>query len=160
MWRCAKCGRTVRTGGQVVAQRCGCSDTGNWMVLQPPVKREPFVPPAREPLFDPGAVDAPATAPAETASDQSCGAAVPAAEAQEPMLLPEVAKAAEQSPEETADLPVAALESAADSPAPAVDVPISPMEGAPAPAPAEPGGTEPEPGIAPPDDFGAGLGNG
>jgi hypothetical protein len=128
------------------------------MVLQPPVKREPFVPPVREPLFDPGAVDAPATAPAETAGDQSCGAAVPAAGAQEAVLLPDGAKAPEQSPDQTADLPAAALDSAADSPGPAIDVPVSPTEGAPGPA-AEPDGTEPEPGIAPPDDFGAGLGS-
>src|SRR5262245_7178595 len=62
IWCCAKCGKTVRTAVQVVAQRCGCADAP-WMSLQPPVKREPFRPPVREPLPD---VEAPLEQPAGT----------------------------------------------------------------------------------------------
>lgn len=51
VWRCAKCGRTVRTVGQVTAQRCGCtSDATQWMHLEPAVKKEPFQAPVREHL--------------------------------------------------------------------------------------------------------------
>jgi hypothetical protein len=156
VWRCAKCGRTVRTAVQVVAQRCGCSEAGNWMVLQPPVKREPFCPPVREPLVDPGAEDAPVTVPVEAAGDETGGAGVPAAEAQGTVVLPDGANPPTQSPNQTSELADALLESLA-----AVDVPVSPTEGAPNPAAAaEPGGMESESGVAPPDDFGAGLGNG
>jgi len=52
VWRCPKCGRTVRTPAHVVSQRCGCSEQGQWMRLEPPVKREPFRAPPREPIPD------------------------------------------------------------------------------------------------------------
>src|SRR5262249_17022825 len=52
VWRCAKCGKSIRTPAHVVSQRCGCSEPGQWMRLEPPVKREPFRPPPREPIPD------------------------------------------------------------------------------------------------------------
>ena len=50
VWRCSKCGRIVRTLGQVTAQRCGCTEAAQWMHLEPAVKREPFHAPPREHL--------------------------------------------------------------------------------------------------------------
>jgi len=120
------------------------------------VKREPFVPPVREPLFDPGAEDSPAAAAVEAAGEQSCGAAVPAAE---PAIV--TAESSAESSSQTAELPITHSESPADNSAPAVEVPNSPTEGSPDPEPAaEPGGTQSELETAPQDDFGAGLGDG
>jgi hypothetical protein len=52
MWRCPRCGRTVRTAGKVVSQRCQCAESGVWMRLDQPPQRAPFVAPAREPIPD------------------------------------------------------------------------------------------------------------
>jgi hypothetical protein len=144
VWRCAKCGKTVRTPVQVVAQRCACSDAP-WMTLQPPVKREPFRPPVREPLPE---IDAapehpvPATFAADVPIGEPSAAALPAAE-----------PAPDGFPAESS-LSVATITPSATEP------PAAPPEAAVAEPPASaPSGTEPAPVHSPPDDFGAGLGD-
>ncbi|MCY2965897.1 MAG: hypothetical protein NT069_20085, partial [Planctomycetota bacterium] len=47
-WRCPKCGRVLRTAGQVVAVPCSCVPERTWMTLEPPSPRLRYVPPPRE----------------------------------------------------------------------------------------------------------------
>jgi len=144
VWRCAKCGKTVRTPVQVVAQRCGCPD-GPWMTLQLPVKREPFCPPVREPLPEieaeaekpvpaPVAADAPIVE--ETAVPFPAGEAIPAA-----------------APAETNETAAALAPSITEAPAAPSEVAAAEPPAA-APSPTEPAAVSP-----PADDFGAGLGD-
>ena len=87
IWRCSKCGKTVRTPGLVTAQRCNCSDDSQWMRLEPPVKREPFLPPHREPLPEPG--DEEEVIPAANEPSTSNAEQPPAAEPGPPRSDPE-----------------------------------------------------------------------
>jgi hypothetical protein len=138
IWRCAKCGKTVRTAVQVVAQRCGCADAP-WMTLQPPVKREPFRPPVREPLPEIEAESEKPVAVSVAAGPQVVeppAAALPAAESAPAGLPAEANPPAAEAELATAAPPAAGSGSASVEPA------------APEPAPASP---------PPPDDFGAGL---
>jgi len=141
MWRCAKCGKTVRTPVQVVSQRCSCSDAP-WMTLQPPVKREPFRPPLREPLpeEDPVAEQAVAVTIAD-----------PAPIVGQPPVTSPVTEA----------LPAAAPDTVSENPAkPALSVTES-VAVPPVPAAVEPARSTPvanhAPHAPPADDFGAGL---
>jgi hypothetical protein len=121
------------------------------MVLQLPVKREPFCPPVREPLFDPGAEDRETTAPSpavEAASDTVRDAAIPADTAQ-----------SEGPRHNHAERAIADGQSAADQGLLATDVPVKAVEPAPEPLVAEAGGGESVGESSPPDDFGAGLGS-
>jgi hypothetical protein len=121
------------------------------MVLQLPVKRKPFCPPVREPLFDPGAEDRETTAasPAvEAASDTARNAAIPADTAQADGPLHNLAEPA-----------IADGQSAADQGSLATDNSVKAVEPAPEPLAAEAGGGESASESSPPDDFGAGLGS-
>ncbi|MGE5193199.1 MAG: hypothetical protein ACM3U2_11945 [Deltaproteobacteria bacterium] len=140
VWHCAKCGKTVRTPVHVVAQRCSCSDA-SWMALQPPVKREPFRPPVREPLpeFEPAPEQPAPVAPdtpivEEPSVTFQAEEAVPVASPAEtnepaPALAPSITTAPAVPPD------AATAEPAASAPAASEQAPVSP----------------------PPDDFGAGL---
>ena len=146
VWRCAKCGKTVRTPVQVVAQRCNCPD-GPWMTLQPPVKREPFRPPFREPL--------PEVEPAPAQPVSPSGTAVPVVEEPSvifPVAEPVPAGPAAETPETAAGPAPSVTETPAATPEPAAAAPAASAPGAPAAAAPEPAAASP-----PPDDFGAGL---
>lgn len=145
VWRCAKCGKTVRTAGLVTAQRCGCSDGAQWMRLEPPVKREPFVPPHRDPIPE----DDPEPAPA--AEGPATESALPAVSEHPP--APE--EPVEAAPSETVLAREALIETVL-------------FEAVPAEPAAEPEPTAPPPDnpaanaetVPPPtDEFGAGLAN-
>lgn len=153
-WRCPKCGRTVRTPAHVVSQRCGCSEQGNWMRLELPVKRAPFVAPVREPLpeeDDRGARGVSASGGPETASGET--ASVAGAGGETASVAPAGGETASQ---------VAASEEVGDVVAPVVEDtgPGTELTAAP-PAPEAPSATgAPTPAADPgpaPDDFGAGL---
>ena len=134
VWRCAKCGRTTRTAGQVTAQRCGCGDDSQWMRLEPPVKREPWRAPPREPLPEEEAPVEPSATPPETA---------PVAAAAEVIVVSETAA------------PVTEPAVAAETAAPQVE----PSQPSAAVSGSESASAAPGPAAAPADEFGAGLGD-
>lgn len=138
LWRCPKCGRTVRTAVQVVAQPCGCSDSTTWMTLQTPVKREPFRAPVREPIPEPAADDGRSESPAT--------AAVIAVEVETVSVL--------GTPESLVEAPPIAVEQAPAATEVAVSVSESPVV---EPAVANEAPANPPPADSPPDEFGVGL---
>ena len=136
VWRCSKCGRIVRTLGQVTAQRCGCTEAAQWMQLQPAVKKEPFRAPAREHLLEEWEVAELAVAPAGQPEVAEAPAALEQPGESPPQTLGQ--PASDPAPAAMAENPAAESglvdESATKDPAPA-----------------------PDPAIPPPDAFGTGV---
>ncbi|MBS0265775.1 MAG: hypothetical protein JSS02_27840 [Planctomycetes bacterium] len=87
-WRCAKCGKTLRTVGAVTAQRCGCADDATWMRLEQFVPRPRYVPPHREPLPEYGEEVSSAETPAATVNELVAPAAETPTQAAPPVELP------------------------------------------------------------------------
>ena len=124
IWRCSKCGRTVRTQGQVTAQRCSCtSDPVQWMNLELAAKKEPFRAPVREHLPEAWEVEestAPPIAP-PAAAESPAILEHPAAEIPPPSPEPPTADPAPVVVTESFIVEI--VESVAEAPAPDPDVP-------------------------------------
>jgi len=146
VWRCAKCGKTVRTAGLVTAQRCGCSDGSQWMRLEPPVKREPFVPPHRDPIPEDESEPAAAT---EIPTIEP----VPLAASETPLPTSEII---EPAPRETVLVREALIETVLIEPVPAEAATDTPTPPAP---PSDDPAVKTETAPPPTDEFGAGLAN-
>jgi hypothetical protein len=147
VWRCAKCGKTVRTQGQITAQRCGCADGSQWMELQPPVKREPFRAPHRDPIPEDGP-DPETDEKTESVPELPVASAAPSPAAEPVEPAPTATIVVETALTETVVVEYGPAEQSSAETAPAPPTP--------SPAPDKPD-APPAPNPPATDEFGAGL---